>query len=310
MIKCLIIDKIHDHILSILKEEKIDVDYQPEISRAEIIQNIGNYDAIVVRGKTVIDREIIDKATKLKIVARAGAGLDILDVDYLKKKNIAVVNSPEANRDIVGDQTVGMILSLLNNLNLADRQVRNRQWFRESNRGYELEGKVVGIVGFGNMGRAFARRLTGFNCQILVYDKYKSGFGVDYIEESSMERIFEESDILSLHLPLTDDTMGLVNEEYLSKFKKNIMLINTARGKIAPMEPIVKGLKSGKLVGAGLDVLECEDFSKFTPVQEECFNFLAESKNTLLTPHIGGWSFESYEKISIVLGEKIVRFFE
>lgn len=309
MIKCLIIDKIHDRIFKILEEGGIHVDYQPEITREELIQNISKYDTMVVRGKTIINREIIDKAFKLKLVARAGAGLDILDVDYLKEKNISVVNSPEANRDAVGDQTVGMILSLMNNLVKADREVRNGQWLRENNRGYELENKVVGIIGFGNMGRSVAKRLTGFNCQILVYDKYKSGFGLDYVKESTMDRIFKEADILSLHIPLKDDTLNLVDDDYLSRFKKNIILINTARGMITPMKPIVNGLKSGKLTGVALDVLECEDFSKFTTEQKEHFNFLTKSDKTLLSPHIGGWSFESYEKISVILGKKIVQFF-
>lgn len=307
MIRCLIIDKIHKRIFEILESAGFQVDYQPKITREEIIKSIKDYEVLIVRGKTTIDREILENGINLRIVARAGAGLDILDVDYLKENNIGIINSPEANRDAVGDQTVGMILSLLTRLPQADREVKNGKWLREENRGYELVNRVVGIIGFGNMGKALAQRLTGFGCKILVYDKYNSDFGIDYIEECTMDQIFAEADILSLHIPLTKETNALITDEFLSKFKKDLFFINTARGQISPMAPIVNGLKSGKLLGVGLDVLECEDFSKFTEIQRKNFDFLAHSDKTLLTPHIGGWSFESYEKISVILGTKIVK---
>jgi len=309
MIRCLIIDRIHDYIFETLENNGIHVDYQPEITREGIIQIVENYEIIIVRGKTAINEEILQKAQKLKLVARAGAGLDILDVDLIRKLNIEIVNSPEANRDAVGDQTIGMILSLLNNLHRSDREVKSGLWQREKNRGYEMENKVVGIIGFGNMGKAVARRLVGFDCRTLVFDKYKTGFGLDFVKESTMESIYAETDILSLHIPLTEETHHLISDEYLSRFKKSIFLINTSRGKISPMGPLVNGLKSGKLAGVALDVLECEDFSKFTNEQQKNFDYLVQSDKTLLTPHIGGWSFESYEKISVILGEKIVHFF-
>ncbi len=308
MIRCLIIDKIHKRIFEILESAGFQVDYQPKITREEIIKSIKDYEVLIVRGKTTIDRQILENGINLRIVARAGAGLDILDVDYLKENNIGIINSPEANRDAVGDQTVGMILSLLTRLPQADREVKNGKWLREENRGYELVNRVVGIIGFGNMGKALAQRLTGFGCKILVYDKYNSDFGIDYIEECTMDQIFAEADILSLHIPLTKETNALITDEFLSKFKKDLFFINTARGQISPMAPIVNALKSGKLLGVGLDVLECEDFSKFTETQRKNFDFLAHSDKTLLTPHIGGWSFESYEKISVILGTKIVKF--
>ncbi len=310
MTKCLIIDSIHEQIFEILSEGGISADYYPEITRKEILGIVGGYDVLVVRGKTLIDREIIETGKNLKIVARAGSGLDILDVDLIRKSNIEIINSPEANRDAVGDHTIGMILSLMNKLHFADVQVREKIWEREKNRGYELKGKVFGIIGYGNMGSAVAERLQGFGCETLAYDKYKRGFITNHCKETSMEELFQRVDILSLHVPLTDETNEMLNKSFLQRFKKNIYLINTSRGKIAPMQQIVEGLISGKLLGAALDVLECEKLSQLDDDQKHFFNFLVTSDKTLLTPHVGGWSYESYEKISRVLGEKIVKFFK
>jgi D-3-phosphoglycerate dehydrogenase len=310
MIKCLIIDKIHERIFEILEEANIEVDYEPAITREEIIACVGNYEVLLVRGKTQIDREILEKGTRLRAVARAGAGLDILDVEYLEEKNIKILASPEANRDAVGDQTVGMILSMLSKINQSDKEVKEGIWNREGNRGIEMEHKSIAIIGFGNMGKAVAKRLQGFESTILVHDKYKSGFSEPYIEEASMERVFEEADIVSFHVPLTSETENMVTDAYLERFRKNIYLVNTARGKVVHMAPVVKGLASGKLLGAALDVLECENFDRFTPEQRVNFDLLCASDKTILTPHIGGWSVESYEKISEVLGKKIVDTFQ
>lgn len=307
MNRCLIIDYIHPRLFEILSEANIEVDYQPEISRSEIIRILPSYQALVVRGKTQIDREILEQGTQLKVVGRAGAGLDILDVDYLKSNGIAIASSPEANRDAVGDQTLSMLLAMLTRLVPADREVRSWSWRREENRARELDALTVGIIGYGNMGRAFARRLRGFECKVLVFDKYKEGFGDDFVKEVGMEELYRESDVLSLHIPLTSETNAMVNEQFLNRFSKDIYLINTARGQIAPMKGIVDALKSGKLLGAALDVLENEKFETFTDDQRAHFEYLANSDRTLLTPHVGGWSFESYEKISIILGQKIAK---
>ncbi len=310
MTQCLIIDRIHEQIFSILSDGGISVDYQPEINREEILAIVEKYDVLVVRGKTDIDSEIIEKGNKLKLVARAGSGLDILDVDLIRGRKIEIINSPEANRDAVGDHTVGMILSLLNKLHYADMQVRGKLWQREENRGYELRGKVVGIIGYGNTGSAVAERLQGFGCDTIAYDKYKSGFNSGICKEVNQEELYKRVDILSLHIPLTDETNAMVNNDFLENFNKNIYVINTSRGKIAPMKPIVEGLNSGKLLGVALDVLECEKLSLLNEDQKQLFDYLVTSNCTLLTPHVGGWSYESYEKISEVLGEKIVNFFK
>ncbi len=306
MNRCLIIDSIQEIIIKNLNNEGVIVDYRPNITREEILQVIEAYEILVVRGKTRIDSKVIEKGKRLKIIARAGSGLDILDVDYIRSKGIKIVNSPEANRDAVGDHTVGMLLSLMNKLHVADKQVRAKLWDRENNRGYELQGKIVGIIGYGNMGKAFATRLHGFGCQVIAYDKYKKGFGDAKYREVSMDEVFDQADILSLHVPLTDETRGMVDEKYIDRFKKSFFLLNTARGEVVPMKSVVYGLKSGKLMGAALDVLECEKLAMLNSVQNRYFEYLASSDKTLLTPHVGGWSYESYEKISKVLSEKIM----
>jgi len=306
MPKCLIIDSIHESIFEILKRSNIEIDYKPDITRSEIIDRIEQYQIIIVRSKTPIDQEIIDKGKNLKVIARAGSGLDILDTERIRSKGISIINSPEANRDAVGDHTVGMLLSMFKKIHTADFEVRRGKWDRENNRGYELGNKIIAIIGYGNIGKAFATRLTGFGCEVIAYDKYHRNFGNKNCREVTMDEVFKEADVVSLHIPLTDETRGLVDEPYIDRFEKNFYLINTSRGEIVPMKSAVYGLKSGKLLGVGLDVLECEKLTKLNKEQRRFFTYLADSKKTLLTPHVGGWSYESYEKISRVLGEKIV----
>jgi D-3-phosphoglycerate dehydrogenase len=306
MPKCLIIDGMHESIIYKLQEAGIEVDYRPEITRQQVMDCLHSYEILVVRSKTPIDKELVDYGTKLKYVARAGAGIDNLDLEYLNKVGIDVINAPEGNRDAVGDHTIGMLLVLLNKIHVADRQVRQMIWDREANRGTELHNKTVGIVGYGNMGRAFAKRLPGFGCKVLAYDKYKTEYSDQYVEAVTMEDLFRESDILSLHVPLTSETNKMVNEDFLNKFLKNIYLINMARGEVVPMKSVVYGLESGKIISAALDVLECEKLAKLNIDQKKNFDILAASDQILLTPHIGGWSFESYQKISDVLAEKII----
>lgn len=306
MYRCLIIDSIQEVIIKNLENEGVIVDYMPNITREEILKVVEAYEILVVRGKTRIDCKIIEKGKCLKIIARAGSGLDILDVDCIRSKNIIIVNSPEANRDAVGDHTVGMLLALMNKIHVADRQVRAKIWERENNRGYELQGKIVGIVGYGNMGSAFATRLQGFGCRVIAFDKYKTGFGNVKCRAVSMDEVFDQADILSLHVPLTDETRWMVDEPYIDRFKKCFFLLNTSRGEVVPMKSVVYGLKSGKLMGVALDVLECEKLEMLNIEQNRCFEYLIGSDKTLLTPHVGGWSYESYEKISKVLSKKII----
>lgn len=303
--KVLIIDDMHHSITGLLTAIGLESDYRPEITKEELLSVIGNYEGIIVRSKVFFGKDIIEKATKLKFIGRAGAGLDNLDVEELTRRNIKLLNAPEGNRDAVAEQAIGMLLCMMNNVRKADREVRKNVWDREGNRGYELMGRTVGIVGYGYMGKATAKRLSSFGCKVLAYDKYKKNYGDEYATAASMEELYKEADVLSLHIPLTSETKFLVNEAYLNKFEKNIWFINTARGEIVRISELVKALKSGKVCGAALDVLENEKLKTFTPEQQEAFDYLKTSDKVLLTPHVAGWTFESYRKINETLVEKI-----
>lgn len=288
-----------------LKEIGWEASYQPDISRDEIKQTHHHYTGLIVRGKTRIDYDLLGNTPAISFVGRAGAGVDNLDLDYLSKKNIEVIHAAEGNRDAVGEHTIGILLSLLRNISRADQQVRSYIWQREVNRGTEIMDKTVGIVGYGNMGRAFAKRLSGFGCKVLAYDKYISGYSDSYAEEVDMQRLVEEAHILSLHIPLTSETKGMVNREYLSRFNKDIVLINTSRGEIVVQRDLAEHLKTGKVKGAALDVLENERLGDLTPSEREIFNILVQQTNVIFTPHIAGWTVESHRKINVALINKI-----
>jgi D-3-phosphoglycerate dehydrogenase len=282
-----------------------EADYRPDITRAEIRERHLAYNGMIIRSKTTVDRDLLGDSPALRFIGRAGAGLDNLDLEYLSQKNIHVLHAAEGNRDAVGEFCVGILLSLLRNIPRAHQEVMNGIWLRESNRGEEMMGKTVSIIGFGNMGQAFATRLSGFGCKVLVYDKYKHGFANELCQEADMQRIFEETDILSLHIPLTEETRAMVNTTYLSKFKKKIILINTARGEIIPLSDLAESMSMGFVRGAALDVLENEKIGELTPSQREGFRNLIRGGNVIFTPHIAGWTFESHIKINVALVEKI-----
>lgn len=306
--KILFIDSNHPLLHETLEKAGHTCDLNYTWTKEEIISNIHLYDGIVIRSKIKITKEIIDKAVKLKFIARAGAGMENIDVLYAESKGIKCLHAPEGNRDGVGEHALGMLLGLFNNLCKADKEVRERKWIREGNRGVELSGKTVGIIGFGNMGSAFAERLKGFGVKVLAYDKFKKGFGNDFVIESTLENLFSEADVLSLHTPITDETQYMINDAFINQFKKNIYIINTARGKCLNTADLVKNFKSGKVLGACLDVLEYEAVS-FENLDAsnlpEPFQYLIKSDKVVLSPHIAGWTFESHMKIAKVLAEKI-----
>jgi D-3-phosphoglycerate dehydrogenase / 2-oxoglutarate reductase len=305
MIRCLIIDEMHESIIPMLEKISVKADYKPQISRNEIIDIIENYEGIIIRSKITIDKEILSPAVKLKFIARAGAGMDQIDVDEARKKNILLINAPEANRDALAEHCIGMMLTLLNKICLADGQVKKGIWNREENRGYELKAKTIGLIGYGFMGRAVAEKLKSFGCSVIAYDKYLKNFSDEFAQEASMNEIFEETDILSLHIPLNEETRGMIDEDYLKRFKKDIWLINTARGEILPLAALNKILKTPKLKGAALDVLENEKIKNLSGKELENFNELTASEKVLLISHIGGWTFESYVRINEILVDKI-----
>lgn len=307
--KILFIDSNHSLLHETLIKAGHICDLNYSWTKEEIENNIHLYDGVVIRSKIKITKEIIDKAAKLKFIARAGAGMENIDVTYAESKGIKCLHAPEGNKDAVAEQAIGMLLALFNNLFRANQEVREGKWIREANRGVELMGKTVGIIGYGNMGSAFAERLKGFGVNVLVYDKYKKGFGTDFVKETTLEEIFKNADVLSLHVPLTDETNYLINDTFINKFSKNIYIINTARGKCLNTSDLVKNLKSGKVLGACLDVLEYEmvSFEALDTKQlPEAFQYLIKSDKVVLSPHIAGWTHESNEKIARVLAEKIL----
>lgn len=303
--KCLVVDPMHESLLPMLQSLGWQVDYHPTITRNEIRQKHTGYQGLIIRSKTLVDRDLLGDHPTLRFVGRAGAGLDNLDLEYLAGKNIHVLHAAEGNRDAVGEFTVGILLTLLRNIPRAHQEVVNGVWLRESNRGGEITGKTISIIGFGNMGQAFAGKLRGFGCKILVYDKYKHGFTNEFWQEADMDKVFAETDILSLHIPLTDETRNMVNTHYLSQFKKKIIVINTARGEIIPLSDLAESFSMGFVRGAALDVLENEKLTTLTAGQREGFRNLITGGNVIFTPHIAGWTFESHVKINVALVEKI-----
>ncbi len=301
--KILIIDDLHPAFKERALALGFEVDDRPLINRAETLAIIKDYVGIAVRTKFRIDQELLDVAPKLKFVARAGAGLDNIDVAVAEARNIQLINAPEGNNDAVGEHAIGLLLALMNNFKKADTEIRNGIWDREGNRGYELKGKTVGIIGYGFMGQKMARKLSGFEANVIAYDKYHTNFSDAYAREVSMEEIVKQSDILSLHIPLTKETRQMVDEEYLYHFKKPIFLINTARGEIVNTQAVLANIKNGKILGAGLDVLETEKFPLLG--EQVWFDELKAAGKVILTPHVAGWTFDSYRKISEVLAEKL-----
>jgi D-3-phosphoglycerate dehydrogenase len=301
--KILIVDDLHPIFKERAQLLGFEVDDMPLISREETMEVIKDYTGIAVRTKFRIDKELFDAAINLEFVARAGAGLDNIDEAIAKEKGITLLNAPEGNMDAVGEHATGLLLSLMNNFRNADQQIRAGKWDREGNRGYELKGKTVGIIGYGFMGKSFAKKLKGFEVNVIAYDKYKTGFSDEFAKEVSMEEIVRQSDVLSLHIPLTSETRQMVNEEYLLHFRKPIFFINTARGEIVNTNAVLAALNEGKILGAGLDVLEAEKFP-LLGLQDWYADIVANEK-VILTPHVGGWTFDSYRKISEVLAEKL-----
>lgn len=298
----LIVDDIHPVFIEQAEAMGYQCDYQPLIKSDEALKIIGNYTGLLIRSKFNVDRKVMDSAN-LHFICRAGAGMDNIDVDYAAEKNIQLINASEGNMDAVGEHATGLLLALMNHFITADAEIRAGEWKREANRGYELKGKTVGIIGYGFMGRSFAKKLSGFDVNVIAYDKYKTGFSDKYAREVSMEEIVKHSDVLSLHIPLTTETKGLINDEYLFHFKKPIFLINTSRGKVAEVKAILNAIKQGKILGAGLDVLEVEKFPQLA--EQEWFNDLRQSGKIILTPHVAGWTFDSYRRISEVMAEKL-----
>jgi len=312
MIKILIAEPVHEILQKTLSEAGFLCSYMPKLSFSELEELISEYNGLVIRSKFKINKSFINKAENLKFIARAGAGMENIDTDYAESKGIKCINSPEGNRDSVGEHTLGMLLTLMHKIKISDAEIRKGIWNRQ-NIGTEIQGKTIGIIGYGNMGSAFAQRLKGFSVNVIAYDKYKVGFSDNYVKEVTLEKLFEETDILSIHVPLTEETEFMVNDKLINQFKKTIYIINTARGKVLKTDDLVKNLKTKKVTGAALDVLEYEKTSFediFSGKNSPTLQYLLNSDNVILTPHIAGSSDTSYRKISQISAEKIIAEFK
>ena len=307
-IKILHIDSNHPVLWNQLQQSGF-INHSDFTSSKEAIEaKIHEYQGIVIRSRFKIDKTFLDKASKLQFIARVGAGLESIDCEYAEFKNVTLIAAPEGNKNAVAEHTLGMILSLFNKLNEADREIRAGQWNRESNRGHELDGKTVGIIGYGNMGKAFAKKLRGFDVKVLCYD-IQENVGDRDAQQVSFEAFQKEVEVLSLHLPWTPETDKMVDAAFINGFAKPLWILNTSRGKNIVTADLVSALKSGKILGAGLDVLEYEKLSFETLFQDkntpEAFQYLLKAQNVILTPHIAGWTFESHERLAQVIVDKI-----
>ena len=307
--KVVFIDTVHSILEERLRAAGFNCVDITSKSREECIPEIKDAQGIVVRSRFPMDEAFLLNAPELKFIARAGAGMENIDEKYTESKGITLYNAPEGNRNAVGEHALGMLLAVFNKLHTADRDIRTGKWEREHNRGVELDGKTVGLIGFGNNGQAFAKKLRGFDVDVLAYDKYKKGFGSSEVEEVDMETIFQRADVLSFHIPQTEETKFMADTDFFNSFQKSIYVINLSRGQIIRTSALVEALKSKKILGAGLDVLEYEKASFESFFEQDLspdFSYLLNAENVILSPHVGGWTHESYFKLSDVLASKIL----
>lgn len=306
--KILFIDTAHPILSEELTLMGFECVHYKGLSRKEITDQLHLYTGVIIRSKIKLDAEALQHATNLKFIGRVGAGMENIDQNYAESKGIVCLNAPEGNRDAVAEHAMGMLLAMLNHLIKVDAEVRQGIWIRDNNRGTEIKGKTVALIGYGNTGTEFARRLMGFGANVMAYDKYKTGFGTEHVKEVQMEEVFSEADILSLHVPLTEETFHLINKEYITRFRKPIYLINTSRGQCVNTSDLMDAIDSGKVQGAALDVLEIEKLSfenLDTSNIPDTFKRLFHSEKVILSPHIAGWTHESHYKLAKVLVEKI-----
>jgi len=309
--KILFIDSTHPLLPKLLEDAGFKCDLLTSMkNKEEYLAIISNYDGCIIRSKFYIDSDFLDHAVRLKFIGRVGSGMESIDVKAAESRGIVCLNSPEGNSDAVAEHAIGMLLSLFNNLHKADSEVRIGKWLREDNRGVELGSKTIGIIGFGNVGSAFAEKLSGFRCKILAYDKYKTNYAPDYVQEVDYETICKQADVVSFHVPLTSETKYMANQRFFDNCKNGVYIINTSRGKVLETSALVKAMKSGKVSGACLDVIEYEQvsFENLSSVNPD-FEWLCKSDRVILTPHIAGWTHESNIKLSTILADKIIQLF-
>ena len=303
----LITDKVHQVLIAGLIDLGYNVNYDTSIDNSALEKIIDQYEGVIVNSKIILNKERIDLGHKLQFIGRLGSGLEIIDVIYAREKGIPVYNSPEGNRNAVAEHEMGMLLTLLNHLHTADKEVRSFSWNREKNRGRELKGQTVGIIGLGNTGSTFAEKLASWGVRVIAYDKYRTDYPIslDFVEKVDLDTVMSDSDIISLHLPLTTETKHLISNDFISKCKNGVIISNTSRGQVVDTDALVQSLQSGKVGGACLDVFENEKPETFTDVEKSLYQILYDMSNVVVTPHIAGWTQESLELIARVLLNKI-----
>lgn len=307
--KVVFLDTVHEILVTRLTSEGYKCLDATALTKENCLEEINDAVGIVIRSRFTMNEEFLQFAPKLKFIARSGAGMENIDERYCKKREIDLFNAPEGNRNAVGEHALGMLLSLMRKMHTADREVRAGKWEREGNRGVELDCKTVGIIGFGNNGKAFAKKLQGFDVKLMAYDKYKKNFGDHFVMECTLNALLKNADVISFHIPQNQETIYMANDQFFNKIEKSVFLLNLSRGKIVETAALVKALKSGKVIGAGLDVLEYERTSFESFFEQELpeeFTYLLKSDTVLFTPHVGGWTEESYFKLSAVLADKIL----